>query len=152
MSGWSVDDLHRAEVWTAVAPSYDAAIAPIMQPYAATMLDLLSLTRAAGRPKLLDVATGTGVVAIEAARRGADVLATDFAPGMVEVIRQRFAIEGVDARAEVMDGQDLDLDDESFDVATSTFGLMYFPDPTAGLRQLHRVLQPGAGWASPPGT
>ena len=72
MSGWSVDDLHRAEVWTAVAPSYDAAIAPIMQPYAATMLDLLDLTRDAGRPKLLDVAAGTGVVAIEAARRGAD--------------------------------------------------------------------------------
>ena len=67
MSGWSVDDLHRAEVWTAVAPSYDAAIAPIMQPYAATMLDLLGLTRDAGRPKLLDVAAGTGVVAIEAA-------------------------------------------------------------------------------------
>ena len=61
---------------------------------------------------------------------------------MVEVIRRRFAVEGLDARAEVMDGQDLDLDldDESFDVGTSTFGLMYFPDPAAGLRQLHRVL------------
>src|SRR5689334_22793195 len=62
MSGWSVADLHRAEVWTAVAPSYDAAIAPIMKPYAATMLDLLGVTRDAGRPKLLDVAAGTGVM------------------------------------------------------------------------------------------
>ena len=145
-------------MWTAVAPSYDAAIAPIMQPYAATMLDLLDLTRDAGQPKLLDVAAGTGVVAIEAAQRGADVLATDFAPGMVEVIRRRFAVEGLDARAELMDGQDLDLDldldldDESFDVGTSTFGLMYFPTRRRPCDNYTGCCSRGAGWASPPGT
>jgi ubiquinone/menaquinone biosynthesis C-methylase UbiE len=42
-----------------------------------------------------------------------------------------------------MDGQDLDLDDASFDLATSTFGLMFFADPAEGLRELHRVLRPG---------
>lgn len=77
------------------------------------------------------------------ARRGADVLATDFATGMVEVIRQRILAEGLDARAEVMDGQHLDVEDESFDLGTSTFGLMFFADPKAGLRELHRVLRPG---------
>ena len=74
-------------MWTAVAAGYDDAIAPIMRPFAVTMLDLLGLTGGANRPKLLDVAAGTGVVALEAAGRGAHVLATDFAPGMVEVIR-----------------------------------------------------------------
>jgi tRNA/tmRNA/rRNA uracil-C5-methylase (TrmA/RlmC/RlmD family) len=53
------------------------------------------------------------VVAVEAARRGAEVLATDFAPGMVEVMRRNFAAEGLDTRAEVMDGLALDLEDEA---------------------------------------
>ena len=73
------------------------------------------------------------------------VLATDFAPGMVEVMRRRFAAEGLSARAEVMDGQALGLEDESFDPGTSTFGLIFFPAPLAGLRELRRVLRPGGG-------
>ena len=126
-----------------MAAGYDDAIAPIMRPYAVTTLDLLGLTGGPPRLRLLDVAAGTGVVAVEAARRGAEVLATDFAPGMVEVMRRRFAAEGLDARAEVMDGQALGLEDESFDLGTSTFGLIFFPDPLIGLRELHRVLRPG---------
>ena len=61
----------------------------------------------------MDVAAGTGVLAAEAARRGAEVLATDFAPGMVEVMRRRFAAESLGARAEVMDGQALGLEDKT---------------------------------------
>jgi SAM-dependent methyltransferase len=142
VSEQAAGQLHRPEVWSGVAAGYDDAIAPIMRPYAITALDLLGLTGGAARLRLLDVAAGTGVVAIEAARRRAEVLATDFAPGMVEVMRRRFAAEGLDARAEVMDGQALDVDDESFDLGTSTFGLIFFPDPLAGLRELRRVLRP----------
>ena len=137
------NQLHRSEVWSSVAPGYDDAIAPIMRPYAVTTLDLLGLTRGTARLRLLDVAAGTGVVAMEAARRGAEVLATDFAWGMVERMRRHFAAEGLDARAEVMDGQALDVEDKSFDLGTSTFGLIFFPDPLAGLRELRRVLRPG---------
>jgi ubiquinone/menaquinone biosynthesis C-methylase UbiE len=143
VSRHAADQLHRPEVWSSVAPGYDDAIAPIMHPYAISALDLLGLTGGRGRVRLLDVAAGTGVVALEAARRGAEVLATDFAPGMVEVMRRRFAAEGLDARAEVMDGQALDLEDEGFDLGTSTFGLMFFPDPLVGLQELRRVLRPG---------
>jgi SAM-dependent methyltransferase len=143
VSEQAAGQLHRPEVWSSVAPGYDDAIAPIMRPYAITTLDLLGLTDVTARLQLLDVAAGTGVVAVEAARRGAEVLATDFAPGMVEVMRRRFAAEGLDARAEVMDGQALGLEDESFDLGTSTFGLIFFPDPLAGLRELRRVLRPG---------
>ena len=142
MSERSFGGLHDPEVWTAVARGYDDAIAPTMRPFAATMLDLLGMIGAVGHPRLLDVAAGTGVAALEAARRGAHVVATDFAPGMVEVICQRSRAEGLDIHTEVMDGQNLDLDDESFDLATSTFGLMFFADPAAGLRELHRVLRP----------
>jgi ubiquinone/menaquinone biosynthesis C-methylase UbiE len=143
VSKQAANQLHRPEVWSLVAPGYDDAIAPIMRPYAATTLDLLGLNVGTARLRLLDVAAGTGVLAVEAVRRGADVLATDFAPGMVELMRRRFAAEGLDARAEVMDGQALHLEDESFDLGTSTFGLMFFPDPLAGLRELHRVLRLG---------
>ena len=62
---------------------------------------------------------------------------------MVEVMRRRFVVEGLGARAEVMDGQALGLDDASFDLGTSTFGLLFFPGPSAGLRELRRVLRPG---------
>jgi ubiquinone/menaquinone biosynthesis C-methylase UbiE len=137
------DQVHRPEVWSSVAPGYDDAIAPIMRPYAITTLDLVGLSHCTDEVRLLDVAAGTGVVALEAARRGAEVLATDFAPGMVEVMRRRFAAEGLDTRAEVMDGQALSLHDQSFDIGTSTFGLIFFPDPLAGLRELRRVLRPG---------
>jgi ubiquinone/menaquinone biosynthesis C-methylase UbiE len=143
VSDQTADELHLAEVWSAVAEGYDDAIAPIIAPFAATTLNLLGLIGGDEHRRLVDVAAGTGLVAAEAARRGADVLATDFAPGMVETMRRRFAAEGLSARAEVMDGQSLSLDDEGFDVGTSTFGLIFFPDPLAGLRELRRVLRPG---------
>ncbi len=141
--GERAGEFHRPEVWSSVARGYDDAIAPMMRPYAITTLDLLGLTGGRARLRLLDVAAGTGVVAVEAARRGAEVLATDFAPGMVDVMRRRFAGEGLDVRAEVMDGQALGLDDESFGLGTSTFGLIFFLDPLVGLRELRRVLRPG---------
>jgi hypothetical protein len=56
-------------VWNGVAAGYDDAIAPIMRPYAVTTLDLLGLTGGLAWLRLLDVAAGTGVVAMEAGRR-----------------------------------------------------------------------------------
>jgi SAM-dependent methyltransferase len=58
-------------------------------------------------------------------------------------------------RAEVMDGQQLSVDDASFDVSASIFGVLFFPDPDQGLRELSRVLIPGgravvSTWAPPP--
>lgn len=94
--------------------------------------------------KLLDVATGSGIVALDAARRGADVLATDFSPSMADRLRQRVSRQGLtNIAVEIMDGQALDLPDASFDFVTCNFGVIFFPDPGAGFAEMVRVLRPG---------
>lgn len=89
---------------------------------------------------VLDIAAGTGALALVAAEAGADVLATDFSTAMVEAIAAR-GHPRITAR--VMDGQALPLPTESVDAAFSMFGIMLFPDWQAGMRELARVLRPG---------
>ncbi len=94
--------------------------------------------------KVLDVAAGPGYFSFLAAQAGADVLATDFSQGMVEYLREkarRLGVEGL--RVEFMDGQDLKLEDGSFEIAFSAFGIMLFPDRAAGMSEFCRVLKPG---------
>lgn len=94
--------------------------------------------------RLLDVAAGTGALAMAVARRGARVLAVDSSPAMVAFLARRAREEGLsNLDARVMDGQKLDLPDASFDVACSVFGVMLFADHRAGLAEMWRVLVPG---------
>jgi len=92
------------------------------------------------RSTVLDVAAGTGALAFVAARKGARVLATDFAPGMVARIAAA-AVPGVEAR--VMDGQALDLPDAHYDAVFSLFGVIMFADWRKGLAEMARVTRPG---------
>jgi len=87
----------------------------------------------------LDVATGTGDLAIELARRGAEVTGSDFAPAMLEIARRKapgLAFEEGDALA-------LDYPDHSFDAATVGFGARNFADLDRGLSEMARVVRPG---------
>ncbi len=94
--------------------------------------------------RVLDVAAGTGAAALAAAHLGAEVLATDFAPKMVERLGQRASELGLTrVSTRVMDGQALDLPDGSFDSVCSNFGVIFFPDPDLGFQEMHRVLKPG---------
>jgi SAM-dependent methyltransferase len=93
--------------------------------------------------RFLDVAAGSGALAIPAARLGARVLATDQSPAMLELLRRRAEAEGLDVETRVMDGHALALDDASFDVAGSQFGVMLFPDMPRGIREMARVVRPG---------
>ena len=91
----------------------------------------------------LDVATGTGPLAMTAACRGAGVLAIDSSPAMVAYLAASAASAGLkNLDARVMDGQALYLADASFDLACSVFGVMLFPDYRAGLSEIRRVLVP----------
>lgn len=127
--------------WSDGATGYEENFAGFTGLYADTVLDLLEVGAGTG---LLDVAAGTGATSMRAAARGATVLATDFAPGMVRVAEQRLRDGGfAGSSARQMDGQALDLADDSYDAGVSMFGLMFFPDPGAGVAELARVVRPG---------
>jgi SAM-dependent methyltransferase len=81
---------------------------------------------------------------LPAARLGAQVLATDWSPAMIECFHARVREEGLhDAEGHVMDCHALDLPDDSFDVAGSQFGVMLVPDQPRALREMVRVTKPG---------
>jgi len=89
--------------------------------------------------RVLDACCGTGDLAIEARRAGADVVGLDFSEPMLERARRKEpAIEWV--RGDVLA---LPFDDASFDAVTVGFGVRNVDDLAAGLRELRRVLRPG---------
>jgi SAM-dependent methyltransferase len=97
------------------------------------------------RPGLrwLDVGTGTGALALVAARGGADVTGVDLAPKLIETARRLAAEEGLDVRFEVGDAEALPVEDSSFAAVSSSMGLIFAPDHAAVARELARVCEPG---------
>ncbi len=93
--------------------------------------------------RLLDLATGTGAVAELAAPTGAEVVGVDLAPALIEQAKERAAARGLDIDYRVGDAEALDLEDASFDLVTSTCGVMFAPDHQAVARELARVTKPG---------
>jgi ubiquinone/menaquinone biosynthesis C-methylase UbiE len=126
--------------WDRIAPGYDHNVTP-------THLGLgeEGLRRAGLRSgmRFLDVAAGSGAMSIPAARLGAKVLATDQSPVMLRLLKERASVEGLDIETRAMDGQALELEDNSFDMAGSQFGVMLFPDMPKGIREMVRVVKPG---------
>ena len=93
--------------------------------------------------RVLDVAAGNGNAAVEAARAGAAVVASDWAPLMVEQGRERTAAEGLDIEWVEGDVEELPFEDGSFDCVVSVFGAMFGPRPAVVARELFRVVRPG---------
>lgn len=130
-------EFENPDHWDAAARHYRQTAHPFTTRFAEAALARVALTP---ESRVLDVAAGTGALAMAAARSGAHVLATDFSPGMVACV----AAEGLsNVEARVMDGQALDLPDASFDAVFSIFGVIMFPDWRKGLAEMRRVTRPG---------
>ena len=137
----TTDRTETQSAWNRIARGYDEFVTPSHMWLASE-----GLRRAGLRPgmRFLDVAAGSGALSIPAARLGARVLATDQSSAMLELLGARARAEGLTkVETEVMDGHALDLDDNSFDMAGSQFGVMLFPDMPKAIREMARVVEPG---------
>jgi SAM-dependent methyltransferase len=116
-------------------------------------LEVVKVCNVGPGTRFLDVGAGTGNTAIEAARAGAEVIATDLTPHLIEIGKALSEREGLSIEWREADAQNLPFEDDSFDVVASTFGAMFAPDADATVREMLRVAKPGGStaftsWAS----
>lgn len=130
----------RARVQATWAGGDYGPLAARLEPAAVALVDALGV-----RPgdRFLDVAAGTGNVALEAARRGAAVTAVDVTPRMLDLGRARAEGAGLEVTWVEADAEDLGVGDAAFDVVASAFGVIFAPHPAVAVAELRRVLRPG---------
>jgi SAM-dependent methyltransferase len=93
--------------------------------------------------RLLDVACGSGQLALIAARNGVDATGIDIAEHLIERARERTRVEGLSASFHEADAEDLPFADADFDVVTSVAGVMFAPRPEVAAKELLRVCRRG---------
>lgn len=133
--------LSSAEPWSLVAAGYKRTTQTYLEPYSLKAIELLGPARS---DRVLDVATGSGTLALPLARHVAEIHAIDFSENMIAELKESIRERGIEnIRPYLMDGQKLEFPDNHFDIAFSMFGLMFFPDKLQGMREIFRVLKPG---------
>lgn len=129
-----------ADAWYRWSPTLNKWLGPATE----KMLDMAGIKAGS---KVLDIAAGAGEQSISAAKRVGTtgyVLATDISSNILEYAKKMAAQNGVsNIETKVMDGENLDLEDNSFDAVISRVGLIYFPDQQRALKEMLRVLKPG---------
>lgn len=93
--------------------------------------------------RVLDVAAGTGNAAIEAADRGAEVVASDLTPSLLDAGRERAEARGLKLEWQEADAENLPFPDDDFDVVMSSIGVMFAPHHREAADELVRVCKPG---------
>jgi SAM-dependent methyltransferase len=111
---------------------------------AEAFIDRLALAPGA---RVLDVACGTGNLAIPAAKKGAKVTGCDIAPNLLDQARARAKKEGLALQFDEADAEALPYGDADFDVVVSMFGVMFAPRPDVAASELLRVCRRGGGIA-----
>ena len=104
------------------------------------------ISRSSGHSRILDVATGTGDLAIAAMKLNPEkVTGIDISPGMLVIGCEKLRKKGLAGRIELFEGdsENIDFPDSSFDVAMVAFGVRNFSNPVKGLAEMNRVLFPG---------
>jgi len=93
--------------------------------------------------RVLDVATGTGHVALEAARTLCEATGIDYVPELVDVARRRAEAEGLEVDFEVADAEAMPFADDTFDFVVSAIGVMFTADHDRAAAELVRTCRPG---------
>jgi SAM-dependent methyltransferase len=129
-----------AEAWDRWGPTLRAWLGPATE-------RMLDLARVGAGCRVLDVAAGAGDQTLQAASRvgpQGSVLATDLSPAILDYAAKEASRAGLkNVETQVMDGENLTLEDASFDVVLSRVGLIYFPNQQRALSEMRRVLVPG---------
>lgn len=125
----------QREGWSTFTPVEIMTVRPAAQ--------LVKFAGVKAGDKVLDVACGTGVVALAAAERGAKVSGLDLTPALIERARKNAAIAGSDIDFVEGDAEALPYPDGSFDLVLSQFGHMFAPRPQIAVGEMLRVLKRG---------
>jgi SAM-dependent methyltransferase len=128
----------HAAMWA--SGNYPAVAGEVVGALGGTLVETLDVQRG---QRVLDVAAGTGTSAIPAARRGAQVTATDLTPELLQVGRAAAAADGLDLTWQTADAEALPFGDASFDVVMSCIGVMFAPHHQRAADELVRVCRPG---------
>lgn len=133
----SLDDFKAAQrkAWAHFAPLAAATTIPAAR--------LVAHAGIGAGDRVLDVACGTGVVAVTAARRGARVTALDLTPELLAVAADNARLAGVEITFHEGDVESLPFPDAHFDRVTSQFGHIFAPRPAVAIAEMLRVLRPG---------
>jgi ubiquinone/menaquinone biosynthesis C-methylase UbiE len=137
--------LSDAESYDSLASEFDRFSEHLSAPLAERMITLAQLMPG---ENVLDIGTGTGVVAFKASPRvvpNGSVVGIDLSEGMLALATRKAQQRGCGDRLEFrrMDAEALQFDDASFDVVLSLFALLHFPAPSSALAQMFKVLRPG---------
>lgn len=137
------------EQWQLAAAGWNAHTPAVREWLRAATDAMLAMAGVERGARVLDVAAGTGDQTLDiAARVGprGSVLATDISPAILAFASENAERAGHrNVQTKVADGERLDVGEAEFDAAVCRLGLMFFPDPLAGLREMRRALKPGGG-------
>lgn len=124
--------------YTLYLPIYDA-VASVFSSYRKQSIELLQLTE---ESKILIVGAGTGAD-LDYLIGQKDITAIDLTPGMIARLKNRAEKLALAVDAQVMDGHELEFEDESFDVVILHLILAVIPDPYKCIKEVERVMRPG---------
>src|SRR3990170_4299133 len=135
----------NAKGWNERSPQIRAWLAGATK----AMLDMADVKPGS---RVLDAAAGAGDQTLDIAERvgpNGYVLATDISPGILEFAKENARRAGYgNVETKAADGENLGVEEASFDAAVCRLGLMLYPDPLKGLREIYRALKPGARLAT----